>query len=44
MTTSKEPLSCKLKIDEQIIKQEMKFKYLDIYITSYEIVEEENNK
>ena len=41
MTTSKEPLRCKLKINGEVIKQEMKFKYLGINITSYGNVEEE---
>ncbi|XP_060524527.1 uncharacterized protein LOC132700944 [Cylas formicarius] len=35
MTTSKEPLRCKLEVDGQVIQQEMKFKYLGIDITSY---------
>ena len=30
MTTSKEPLRCKLEINGEVIKQEIKFKYLDI--------------
>ena len=41
MTTSKEPLRCKLEINGEVIKQEMKFKYLGINITSYGNVEEE---
>lgn len=41
MTTSKEPLRCKLEVDGQVIQQEMKFKYLGIDITSYGNVEDE---
>lgn len=34
MTTSREPLRCKLAIDDEIIQQEMKFTYLGIEISS----------
>ncbi|XP_060522502.1 uncharacterized protein LOC132699671 [Cylas formicarius] len=41
MTTSKEPLRCKLEVDGQVIQQEMEFKYLGIDITSYGNMEDE---
>uniref|UniRef100_A0A6P7FTG7 Uncharacterized protein LOC114332484 n=1 Tax=Diabrotica virgifera virgifera TaxID=50390 RepID=A0A6P7FTG7_DIAVI len=41
MTTSKYPLRCKIEIDGKIIKQEARFRYLGIDITSYGDVKEE---
>ncbi|CAG9841093.1 unnamed protein product [Diabrotica balteata] len=38
--TSKYPLRCKIEIDGKIIKQEAKFRYMGIDITSYRDVEE----
>ena len=35
MTTSKTPLRCKLEVDEKLIQQVMKFKYLGISISEF---------
>ena len=35
MTTSKTPIRCKLEVNESIIQQEMRFKYLGIELSGY---------
>lgn len=39
MTTLKTPLMCKLEIENKVIEQEMKFKYLGIEISGYDDIE-----
>ena len=41
MTTSKTPLRCKLEVNGKIIKQVMKFKYLEISISGFGDVKSE---
>lgn len=41
LTTSKIPVRCKLVVDDQIIQQEMKFKYLGIELSGFGDVESE---